>query len=329
MSVVSVIVAAYNAETTILETIQSIQKQTFSNFELIVINDGSTDRTLELLSTIEEPRLRVFSYKNGGLPVARNRGIVRAAGEYITFIDADDLWTPDKLELQLAALQQCPEAGVAYSWTAFINEKGKLLYARKPLFIEGNIYSKLLVENFISSGSNILVRKQFIEAVGKFDPSLKSVEDWDYYLRLAAQCPFVLVPKYQILYRQSSRSMTSKVDVMEKANLTVIERAFQTAPTELQFLKNQSIANTYRYITKLCLAHVLNDEGIRQARKKLKKAIQLYPRILLDQETQRLILKLVLVRLLPYKAAIHFIQFFGKNFPMVAIADTSLSRESL
>lgn len=220
MSVVSVILPAYNAETTILETIQSIQKQTFADFELIVINDGSTDRTLELLSTIEDPRLRVFSYENGGLPVARNRGIVRAAGEYITFIDADDLWTPDKLELQLAALQQCPEAGVAYSWTAFINEKGKLLYARKPLVIEGNVLPKLLVENFICSGSNILVRKQFIDVAGKFEPSLKSVEDWDYYLRLAAQCPFVLVPKYQILYRQSSRSMTSKVDVMEKANLT-------------------------------------------------------------------------------------------------------------
>jgi len=121
MPVISVIIPAYNAEKTILETIQSLQKQTFTDFEIIVINDGSTDGTVELLNAIEDSRVKVFSYENGGLPVARNRGIDRATGEYITFVDADDLWTPDKLELQLTALRQHPEAGIAYSWTAFIN----------------------------------------------------------------------------------------------------------------------------------------------------------------------------------------------------------------
>lgn len=329
MPTISVIVPAYNAEKTILETIKSIQKQTFSDFELIVINDGSTDKTLELLSTIEELRLKIFSYQNGGLPIARNRGVAHAVGKYITFIDADDLWTPDKLELQLEALQQHSQSGVAYSWTAFIDETGKFLYAVKPLFFNGNVYSDLLVENFIVSGSNILVRRQFINSVGEFDPSLKSAEDWNYNIRLAAQCPFVVVPKYQILYRKSSRAMSSKVDVMEKANLIVIERAFQNAPPELQFLKNQSLSNAYRFFTKLYLEHVLNNNGIRQASQKLKKALQLYPRTLLDRETQRLVLKLILLQLFPYKAAIYFIQFFGKTFPMIPIQDTSLSRESL
>jgi glycosyltransferase involved in cell wall biosynthesis len=122
---ISVIIPAYNAERTILETIASVQQQTFSNFELIVINDGSTDRTLELLNSLEDPRLKIFSYSNGGLPVARNRGIYHATGEFITFLDADDLWTPDKLELQLTALQQHSEAGVAYSWTHYMDEKGE------------------------------------------------------------------------------------------------------------------------------------------------------------------------------------------------------------
>ncbi|MCL1474290.1 glycosyltransferase family 2 protein [Argonema antarcticum] len=315
MPVVSVIIPAYNAEKTILETIQSLQQQTFSDFEAIVINDGSTDSTVELLSKIEDGRLKVFSYENGGLPVARNRGIDRATGEYITFIDADDLWTPDKLELQLAALQQHPEAGVAYSWTAFINEKSEFLYAWEPLYYEGNVYPELLIRNFISSGSNILARKQFIETAGKFDPNLKSAEDWDYYIRLAALCPFVLVPKYQILYRRSSQSMTSKVDVMEKYILTVTERAFQAAPPDMQYLKERSLASTYRFLAQLCIAHVQDDEGVKLASQKLQKAIRSHPKILLDRQTLRLVVKIALMRLLPYQLSLNFTQFLGKVLP--------------
>lgn len=104
MPTISVIVPAYNAENTILETIGSVQQQTFSDFELIVINDGSNDRTLELLNSLTDSRLKIFSYENAGVGVARNRGISHATGKFIAFLDADDLWTPDKLELQLATL---------------------------------------------------------------------------------------------------------------------------------------------------------------------------------------------------------------------------------
>ena len=117
MPTVSVVIPAYNPERTILETVESVLHQTFSDFELIVINDGSTDRTLDLLQTVQDSRLKIFSYSNGGLALARNRGISHAQGAYISFIDADDLWTIDKLELQLEALKQHPDMGVAYSWT--------------------------------------------------------------------------------------------------------------------------------------------------------------------------------------------------------------------
>lgn len=320
MASVSVIVPAYNAEKTILETIQSIQAQTFSDFELIVINDGSSDRTVELLSTINDPRLKVFSYENGGLPVARNRGIQGATGEFITFIDADDLWKPQKLEAQLKALHEYPEAGVAYSWTAFIDENSNFLYAWEPLHWQGNVYPQLLIRNFISSGSNILVRRQIIQAAGEFDPHLRSVEDWDYYLRLAALAPFAVVPEYHILYRRSTQSMTSKIDVMEQANLTVIERAFKAAPPKLQYLKNQSLANAYRYLAKQCLFNGSDRQEIAQAQQKLFKAIQLSPQILLKRETLRLVVKLLTVKFLPQEAARRFIQFLGKNFPMVSVS---------
>ncbi|MBD2310719.1 glycosyltransferase [Desertifilum sp. FACHB-1129] len=315
MPLVSVIIPAYNAQKTILETIDSIQKQTLQDLEIIVINDGSKDNTLEILSKIDDPRLKVFSYENGGLPVARNRGIERATGEYLSFIDADDLWTPDKLETQVEALQANPEAGVAYSWTAFIDENSDFLYAWEPLYFQGNVYPDLLLCNFISSGSNILVRRQYIEAAGKFDPTLKSAEDWDYYIRLAAVCPFALVPQYQILYRRSSQSMTSKVDVMETYILKVTETAFAAAPAELQPLKNRSLAHTYRFLSQLCIAHVSNEEGVKQASQKLQKALQLYPQFLLERKTQRLLFKVLLLRLLPYQLAVQFSQFLKKLFP--------------
>ena len=315
MPVISIIIPAYNAEKTILETIQSLQKQTFSDFEIIVINDGSIDKTVQLLNSIDEPRLKVFSYPNGGLPVARNRGIDRATGEYITFIDADDLWTPEKLADQLAALQQHPEAGVAYSWTAFIDENSQFLYAWEPIYYQGDVYPTLLLKNFISSGSNLLVRKEFIAAAGRFDPELKSAEDWDYYIRLAALCHFVVVPKYQILYRRSSGSMTSKVDVMERYIVTVTERAFQQAPEKFQYLKKQSLAYTYRFLSQLCIAHVMNYQGIKQASQKLQKAITLSPKILSERQTIRLVLKVGIMRLIPYELSRHFTRLLGKLFP--------------
>jgi glycosyltransferase involved in cell wall biosynthesis len=306
MPTISVIVPAYNAERTVLHTIASIQQQTFYDFELIVINDGSTDRTLELLGTVKDPRLKVFSYKNGGLPVARNRGISHASGEFLAFLDADDLWTADKLELQLTALQQHPEAGVAYSWTRYMDEQGESFYPDRPVLFEGNVYAELLVNNFLSSGSNPLIRRQAIESIGEFDPAIPPCADWDFYLRLAARWSFVVVPKPQILYRQSSSSMSAKVEVMEKSLLILIEKIFRSAPLELQYLKNKSLCRVYQYLTGLCLDRTFDADEVKRAGQKLQFAIRLYPQTLLDKETQRCIMKWLLMRLLSPKVAKHF-----------------------
>ncbi|OUL33342.1 glycosyl transferase family A [Nostoc sp. T09] len=312
MPTISIIIPAYNAEQTILETINSVQQQTFSDFEIIVINDGSTDRTLEILDTIADSRLKIFSYNNGGLPVARNRGIAHATGEFIAFLDADDLWTPDKLELQLAALQQHPEAGVVYSWTLFMDEQGKSFHPDKPIFFSGNVYGNLLVKNFLASGSNPLIRKQAVDSVGEFYPPAGGSADWDYWLRLAARWHFVVVPKPQIFYRQSSSSMSSKIEFMEECKSIVLERAFESAPPELQALKNQSLANTYQYSAHLCLTRISGIDGVRQAGQKLMMAIRVYPKTLLDRQTQKLLFKVLLKRVLSPKVANNFLQGISK-----------------
>lgn len=294
LPLISIIIPAYNAEYTILETIASIYKQTFTDFEIIVINDGSTDKTLELLHSVKDERLKIFSYENGGLPVARNRGIAHAVGEFIAFIDADDLWTSDKLELQLAALQKYPEAGLAYSWTYYKFENDEDSYADESNSFEGDVYADLLVKNFVQNGSNPLIRREAIESVGLFDPTLKSCEDWDFYLRLAAKWKFALVKKAQIIYRQSPTAMTSKLDVMEKYSSIVIERAFNVAPPELQHLKKQSLAWVYKFTAQQCLKYESRKlQDIKLAAQRLKMAIILYPKNLLEDYTHGLLRRLI------------------------------------
>ncbi len=298
---VSIIVPAHNAEKTILATLESVQRQTFSDFELIVIDDGSVDRTVDLANTLQDSRLKIFSYQNGGVSVARNRGIQHASGDFISFIDADDLWMPDKLQLQIEVLQKNPEAGVAYSWTTFVDEGGTVLYTQEPVFHEGNVYPQLLVENFILNGSNVLIRRKFVEAVGDFYAPLKYAEDWEFYIRLAVLCTFVLVPKHQIIYLRSSQSATSKVEVMEKDTIAHITRVFQTVPSEFQPLKNRSLACAYRYFAQQYISYELTDTAVSQASQKLKKAMHLEPKILLDRHTQKLAIKLFLMQVFPYK----------------------------
>ena len=243
MPKISVIIPGYNSETTIRDTIKSVQQQTFSDFELIVINDGSTDKTAAIVQSILDPRIKLFSYKNGGLPVARNRGIARAKGKFIAFLDADDLWIADKLESQLQALENCPKAAVAYSLTDYINEAGQVIKKGKHKIVDGNVLEELLIDNFIESGSNPLIRKQALEKVGGFDASINTAADWEMWLRLAEQFDFVAVPAVQVLYRISETSMSTNIRNQEIQCLEVINRVFSRISPSLRPLKQKSLVN--------------------------------------------------------------------------------------
>ena len=249
MPIISVIIPTHNSARTIKSTIASILNQTFTDFELIVINDGSIDTTLETLKQIEDSRLQVFSYPNGGVALSRNRGISLSKGEFISFIDADDLWTPDKLELQLKALQANPQAKIAYSWTDWIDENECWLRPGIHTTLNGDVYQHLLLIDFIGSGSNPLIHSCALQKVGGFDNSLTNAHDWDMWLRLASCFEFVAVPSVQILYRICTNSMSTNVWGMEVASLKVIEQHYRQAPASIQHLKKQTLANRYQYLT--------------------------------------------------------------------------------
>lgn len=247
MPIVSVVLPVFNGEKTIRATIDSVLAQTFSDFELIIINDGSTDSTLEIVSQYQDSRLKVFSYSNAGLSATRNRGISLASGEYIACIDADDLWLVSKLEVQLNALKNNPEAVLAYSWTDFIGESGQVTHSGSHAKWSGYVYEQLLIQHFLESGSNALIRKSILEKVGLFDESLKAAEDWDLHLRIAAHYPFAVTPSVQVLYRQPAQSMSSNVLRQEQESLKVLKRAFEQSQNS--WVKRQSLANLYLYLT--------------------------------------------------------------------------------
>ncbi|MEL6988931.1 MAG: glycosyltransferase [Bacteroidota bacterium] len=319
MTTISVISPTYNAERTILKTIKSVQQQTYKNLEIIVINDGLSDRTLELLETVADARLKTYSYPNGGLPTARNRGIERAQGEYISFIDADDFWTEDKLEKQLTALQTNPDAGVAYSWFTIAieseNNSGDTSFVLgKKVFFSGDVYERLLVDNFIGNGSNILIRSSVLKRVGNFDPTLKSCEDWDYFLRLASQVNFAVVPKYQVFYRKGEGTMSSKGLVMEREGLKVIDKTFQNISRSPSRLKNKSTASFYRYCGKIYIDNAAKAEDVQRSKHKLAQAISLNPLIIFQADTYILAAKILLIQLLPGKLAKNIISVLKKLF---------------
>jgi glycosyltransferase involved in cell wall biosynthesis len=307
MPIISVIIPAYNAQNTIIETISSVLNQTFTDLEIIVIDDGSTDKTCEYVRAINDRRIKLFAYENGGVAKARNRGISHVQGEYIAFLDHDDLWTPDKLEAQISALIESPDAGVAYSWTvSMYSEEDPVRYHQSDkIYFEGDVYPQILLSNFIANGSNILVRAKAVKSIGDFDAIPISNEDLDFYIRLAAKWNFVLVPKHQIIYRTTSISMSSNVSRMERGGIILADKAFESAPEDLKQLKNRFLFNHYIYCAKLYIKGYVNSAksesstNIKNAYRTSITAFLLMPSAFIQPETFKLIFKLLFILVVP------------------------------
>ncbi len=249
MNSISVVIPAYNVSKTIAETLNSLLAQTYEDFEVIIVNDGSTDNTVEIVTNFCDSRIKLISQENTGVSAARNRGVSCANGEYLSFLDADDIWMPDKLKEQVEALEENPEAAVAYSWTKLIDISGNTIDTMQPNY-SGRVYSQLLQENFLHSGSNVLIRRDAFVRVGGFNESMSHSEDYDCFLRLAKIYPFAVVKKPHVWYRIYSGSTTSQALLEhEQKCKTALEYFFSQAPEDLQHLKKQNLANLYQYLS--------------------------------------------------------------------------------
>ncbi len=252
MDLITVIVPVYNGEATLAEAIDSVLSQTHTHLELLVIDDGSTDRTAEVAQSRGDPRLTLHSFPNGGAATSRNRGIQLARGRFVSFLDADDSWRSDKLEKQLAALDAAPEAGLAYSFTTYVDSQGRALHGGYQKPVSGWVLPELFVRFFLQSGSNALLRREVFDEVGGFDTTYDVCDDLDFYLRVAARFPFALVPEHQVYYRKHSGSLSTHSLRMQHASDRAMSRAVERNP-ELRPYLREARAVMGHYILGLAL----------------------------------------------------------------------------
>lgn len=226
---VSVILPTYNCAKFLSDSIGSILLQTYDSYEIIVIDDGSTDNTKEVLDPFMERIKYISLEQNRGLPTARNIGIQSAHGKYIAFIDADDLWLPEKLQTDIEYLKMHPEVSMVYSKHINVDEKGCVLNkGPKRCLPSGNIFVQLFSEqNFVTTSSVVVLKKVF-EKVGLFDEQLINCQDWDMWLRIAFYFEVAGINKLLIKYRHNPNSLSKNYQRVLKHQKIIIDKIYTT-----------------------------------------------------------------------------------------------------
>lgn len=198
---VSVVIATYNMGKYLPDAVKSVLNQQWLNLELIVIDDGSEDETPKIISGFNsDSRLYYVRTENQGQPKAKNLGLAKSKGEFIAFCDADDLWHPEKLKIQMPSFAS-PGIGVVYSEVSYIDEFGKKVQKPRPYDRHsGKITNELAIKNFIPFGTAV-IRRACLDQNGNFDESLPMGIDWDLWLRYSLNWEFHYVPESTYIYR--------------------------------------------------------------------------------------------------------------------------------
>lgn len=229
---VSIIIPAFNAAEWVGATIRSAQAQTHRAIEIIVVDDGSTDATSEIISELArtDDRIRLIVQTNRGLAKTRNVGLDAATGAFVAPLDADDIWSPQKIELQLAALMAAPAGtALAYNWYRRIDAADRVLPPSPYPRVEGRVFLRHLEWNFISNGSTPLVRTEVARTV-RYNPVLRECEDYLFQLQVARDHGFVCVPRFLTGYRKLPRSMSTASERMLRSHLQMFGIVAENAP---------------------------------------------------------------------------------------------------
>jgi glycosyltransferase involved in cell wall biosynthesis len=202
---ISVVMPAYNVEEHIEAAILSVLSQTYRDFELIVVDDGSTDRSADIADKIADSRLRLIRQENQGVAVARNRGLAEAAGEYVTFLDADDLWKPEFLTRMVAVAEE-KSVPFVYCGHSTLRENGREEH-HQQIYLEGNVLSRWIGSSIPLNMCSVLVRRQFLEDAGiSFTPGCLVGEDSEFFTKIFCLTPVAAVPEKLMIYRHRSGS---------------------------------------------------------------------------------------------------------------------------
>jgi polysaccharide transporter, PST family len=254
-TLVSVIIPAHNAAGTIADTLASVLRQTYREFEVFVIDDGSIDSTADVVQAIaaRDGRVRLLQQPNRGVALARNLGLVHASGEYTAPLDADDLWKPTKLEVQVRCMEEGGrDVGLVYSWWDVIDSEGRHLAASHPWRIEGEAFEALLSMNFVGNASVPLFRREALDEVGGYDPLFRAAdaqgcEDWDLALRVAERYEVRVVPDRLVGYRRGPDGMSANSAAIIRSHAVMLETIGRRRPIAALWAR-RSRAQIYGYV---------------------------------------------------------------------------------
>jgi glycosyltransferase involved in cell wall biosynthesis len=215
---VSVAIPAYNAESTLDETLLSVRRQTHRDLEIFVVDDGSRDATAGIAQrhADADARVIVIRKENGGVSTARNAALERATAPLLACVDADDVWHPEKIAAQIASLRSCgPNVLLSYTWFAYINEASRILTTAEPNE-EGNVVARMCQGNLVGNGSSPLMLTDALREVGGWDvnPAVDGNEDYKIYFALAERGEFAVVRSHLLGYRQSRENKSSRAPKM-------------------------------------------------------------------------------------------------------------------
>lgn len=264
MKKVSVIIPVYGVEKYIAATLQSVLDQTYTNFDILIIDDASPDRSVEICRQFTDPRIKIIHQANRGLAGARNTGIRHAQGEYLAFLDGDDLWLPQKLEKHIAHLENSPAVGVSFSRSAFIDEMGNPLGTYQMPKLKGITTPYLLGRNPVGNGSAVVIRRSVFEAIKfqdnlhnpvedfYFDEHFRRSEDMECWIRISIKTHWQIegISEALTLYRVNSSGLSANILQQLDSWEQVIEKTRSYAPKIVTRWEKQARAYQLQYLAR-------------------------------------------------------------------------------
>ncbi|MGH9632144.1 MAG: glycosyltransferase [Bryobacteraceae bacterium] len=256
---VSAVLGVYNMERFIAETLRSVLAQTYRNFEIVIVDDGSSDRTVDEITSIQDERIRLVRAEHRGSAAARNQAISLARGELIAFLDGDDLWDSDKLARHAEVFRGHPDIDLTFDLVRHVDMQGRDLgYRMNKPALEPS-FENVLIHNLIACGSVTVARREAVAKTDGFSTELHAFIDTDLWLRLILLRPAntICIPKVLTSYRRHSGQITGKWRRIAQAWPVMVARMEQIAPQRVAGVKLRAHAVYYRGLA--ALAHEQND----------------------------------------------------------------------
>jgi len=261
MQKISVIIPVYNRPAFVQEAIQSVLDQSWSNIEIIVVNDGSTDDTPLVLESFGD-KIRIIHQENKGVSAARNTGINHSESKWIAFLDSDDIWLPEKLRLQMQFFENHPDAKICQTEEIWI-KNGRRLYPKKKHKKKSGMIFEHCLPLCIVSPSAVMIHQDMFNLVGTFDESLPACEDYDLWLRISCQYPIYLLDQPLIIKRGGHEDQLSQAIRLDRFRIRALLKLLKSGVlTDHQnVLATNELVKKCRIYQKGCIKHGRLDEA--------------------------------------------------------------------